>query len=97
MQLLAETEQSQISVKIRRPSGLDARSAVAVANAANRYRCPITIACGNETVDARSIMDLILLNARNDQDLLIGAEGDDANRALDAMRELVENDFGVPN
>ena len=45
-------------------------------------------------VDAKSIVRVMSLKARNGQILNLKAEGKDANQALNALIEFVQNSFG---
>ncbi|RZI59834.1 MAG: HPr family phosphocarrier protein, partial [Zymomonas sp.] len=45
------------------------------------------------TVDARSIMGLLMLGAGNGCDIGIEAEGPDAEEAVTALKELVDRRF----
>ena len=47
-----------------------------------------------ETADGKSILSVLLLAASRGTSLIIKAEGDDEERAIDALVELVEQKFG---
>ena len=80
---------------IRRPSGLDAAGAVMVANTVNRFSCRILVRCGNRVASGHSIMDLILLNGCFQEELVFEAVGEEGAQATEALRKLVEEDFGL--
>ena len=46
-------------------------------------------------VEAKSIMDLLTLGAAQGTELTLEAEGPDAQEAIDALAEVVENDFST--
>ena len=95
MQVLADKIPTLATAQIDHPMGLSARAAVIMANAANRYRCRISISCDGRKVDGRSIMDLILLNAKRRDRITIETQGEDSERALEALSKLIEDDFGL--
>lgn len=74
-------------------AGLHARSAAMLVKAAARYQCTVTLACNGRTANARSLMDLLRLGARQGHDLTIRAEGPDADVALRDVTELIERGF----
>jgi phosphocarrier protein len=48
---------------------------------------------GDECVDGKSIMHLMMLAATQGTDLQIEASGADAQEAVDALRDLVQSGF----
>lgn len=74
--------------------GLHARASAKVVEAAARFKATITVRKGNQTVDARSIMGLMMLAAGIGSDVEIAAEGPDAADAMTAILALVEAKFG---
>ena len=73
--------------------GLHARAAARFVRLAGQFRSGIHVARGGRRVDGKSILGLLLLSAARGSVLEISAEGDDAGRALDALRALVERGF----
>ncbi len=61
---------------------------------ANKFACGIEVKKATLTVDAKSIMSVMRLAATKGTKLLITADGDDAEQALDALSELVHKGFG---
>ncbi|MBV8801270.1 MAG: HPr family phosphocarrier protein [Alphaproteobacteria bacterium] len=74
--------------------GLHARAAAKLVEAAARFRSHIQVRKDGETVDARSILGLMMLNARIGTSIEIVVEGADAPEALAAVLALVEAKFG---
>lgn len=74
--------------------GLHARPSTQIATAANRFDADITIAKDDMTVDAKSVLDLLMLAAECGSELTIQAVGDDAAEAVAAIAALVEQRFG---
>lgn len=81
-------------VKIVNKKGLHARASAKIVEAAARFQSQITISKDGQSVDARSIMGLMMLAASIDCEIRIDVEGPDADEALKAMLALVEAKFG---
>jgi len=73
--------------------GLHVRAATALARTAGRFAAQITVARGEERVDAKSIMGLLLLTASQGTTIVVEAKGGDATEAVMAIGELVESGF----
>lgn len=71
--------------------GLHARPAAKFVETANAYDCDITVkAAGcDEFVDARSMLAVTSLGVAQGDDVVIQAEGEDAESALDALEEVL--------
>lgn len=74
--------------------GLHARPAMQFVDVANQYRSHIRVWKGDQCVDGKSIMHMMMLAATEGTGLRIEAEGDDARSALDALEQLVNSRFG---
>jgi phosphocarrier protein len=62
--------------------------------AAARFQSQITVSHDGQTVDARSIMGLMMMAAGIGKTIEIVAEGPDAQEAMTAILALVEAKFG---
>lgn len=74
--------------------GLHARAAAKLVEAAARFQSTIHINKDAESVDARSILGLMMLNARIGSHIEVTVEGPDAREALAAVLALIEAKFG---
>ena len=83
------------TVTISNRLGLHARPAMMLAECASGFACAVTIRRDgtDETVDGKSIMQLLMLAGTCGTKLQITAEGADATDALDALVRLVESGF----
>jgi len=73
--------------------GLHARPAARFVKAAAKQPVKVTIAkAGAEPVDAASILDVVTLDVHGGEDVILTAEGDGAEQALDELVEVVEAD-----
>lgn len=74
--------------------GLHARAAAKFVHTANRFRSRITVARGDRSMDGKSILGILLLAASQGTELLVTADGEDEESALEALAGLVEARFG---
>jgi phosphocarrier protein HPr len=74
--------------------GLHARAAAKLVEAAARFQSTLLIVKDGESVDARSILGLMMLNARLGSHIEVRAEGPDSVDALAAVLALIEAKFG---
>lgn len=84
----------EASAKIVNKKGLHARASAKVVEAAARFNAKITVSKDGQTVDARSIMGLMMLAASLGNTIDIVAEGPDADEAMTAILALVDAKFG---
>ncbi|MEX0731551.1 MAG: HPr family phosphocarrier protein [Aquisalimonadaceae bacterium] len=73
--------------------GLHARAAARFVAVASGFNATIRVIRGNRTVNGKSIMGVMMLAAGKGTSLVIEAEGDDANAALDALETLIDARF----
>ena len=88
------TARLSAAVVIPNKLGLHARAAAKLVEAAARFQSTILIVKDGESVDARSILGLMMLNARLGSHIEVSADGPDAPEALAAMLALIEAKFG---
>jgi phosphocarrier protein len=81
------------SLTILNNLGLHARAAALLAETASRYQAQVTISKDGHAVDAKSILELMLLAAAQGARIEVRAVGTDAGEAIDAIRELVDLRF----
>ncbi len=73
--------------------GLHARPAMALVDVANGFSSDIKIRKDKQVVDAKSIMQLMMLAATQGTVLTVTANGPDADAAVAAVVALVESKF----
>ena len=73
--------------------GLHARPAAAFVKIAGAFRAEISVERDDMVVNGKSIMGVMTLAAEPGSELLIRAEGDDAQAAADALADLVAKGF----
>jgi len=84
---------AEMTLTIQNEVGLHARPAAMFVQTANHFEADIQICCNERTANAKSILDVLTLGAAQGAVIEIKAEGNDANEALFALQNLVENNF----
>ena len=84
------------TVTITNKLGLHARPAMMFVEAASKFEADVTVCRVDdpETIDGKSIMQMMMLAATQGTDVRICAKGDDAHAAIECLCELVEGKFG---
>ncbi len=67
------------------------RPAMQFVDCASGFNADITVSKGSQTVDAKSIMQITMLAAAKGTKLTITAVGNSAQKAVDALAEVLEN------
>lgn len=86
----------ELKMIIRNKVGLHARPAALFANTARQFRSKIVVWHKDRFADAADVVKLVTLAIYQDTEFLVSAEGEDAETALTALKNLVENNFGEP-
>jgi phosphocarrier protein len=79
---------------IKNRLGLHARAAARLVQTVNRFRSDVTIERDGLEVNGKSIMGLLMLAAPQGSKINIAVKGDDAEQALAAVRQLIDDKFG---
>ena len=74
--------------------GMHARPAAMFVKLASRFRSDIFVSKGEEQVNGKSIMGVMMLAAGKGTKLKITAVGDDAEAAIAEFEKLVKSKFG---
>ncbi|WP_425396594.1 HPr family phosphocarrier protein [Aeoliella sp.] len=74
-------------------NGLHIRPAEQLARLANRFVAQIGLIHESQRVDAKSIMEMLTLGARQGASVVIEAQGSDAQEAVEAILALVQSEF----
>lgn len=82
------------TVQILNRNGLHARPAAEIVKLAAKYTSEITISRDDTEVNGKSIMGVMMLAAECGASILLRANGDDAEQAIDAIATLIANKFG---
>lgn len=80
-------------IEIKNKLGLHARAAAKLVHTAARFKSDIKIRKGDEEVDGKSILGILLLAAGRGSVVTIRADGEDERDALDAIEKLIDAKF----
>ncbi|MCB1077645.1 MAG: HPr family phosphocarrier protein [Verrucomicrobiae bacterium] len=77
------------------PEGLHARPAAKFVKLSNRFASDIWVRRGDEEVNGKSIMGLMMLAAERGAVIRVSANGNDAEAALSSLGELIDSGFNI--
>ncbi len=72
--------------------GLHARPAAQFVKTAKQFSSEVVVKKGDKEANAKSSLKIMTLGARKGDTIVIQAEGDDAQEAVDALTELISAD-----
>ena len=76
-------------MQVTNPTGLHARPTSELVRCAMRFKSAITLETNGRVCSAISIMDIMTADIRNGAEIVVTAEGPDANLALDAIEKCL--------
>jgi phosphocarrier protein len=77
---------------VKNKQGLHARPAALFVQVANKFDARITVKHGKEEVNGKSIMGILMLGAEKGSQIMIEAEGSDADAAVLELEKIVSNE-----
>lgn len=80
-------------VVIRNKLGLHARAATKLAKLTQQFDAQVEITQGEQTVNAASVMCLLLLASGQGRTITVSAEGPEAEQAVQAITALIADRF----
>jgi phosphotransferase system HPr (HPr) family protein len=80
-------------MEIKNKLGLHARAAAKLVHVAARFKADIKVRKGEEEVDGKSILGILLLAAGRGSVIGVRADGPDESQALDAVQDLIDRKF----
>jgi phosphocarrier protein HPr len=90
---MTTTAPTTATANICNTRGLHARASAKFVKLASSFESEIQVTRDGTTVDARSIMGLLMLGAGNGCAIDIAAEGADAEQAIEALLDLIARKF----
>ncbi len=81
-------------LKVKNSLGLHARPAAMIAKLLQGSKSQVTISYRQETVNARSIMSILMLAIKKNSLVILTVEGEDAEETLKKLVDAFENLFG---
>ena len=88
---------AEATIQVENKVGLHARPVALFVQTANKYQSKVKVknlTTKGDFVDAKSIIMVLTLGVMKDHEVLIQTDGPDSDAALDALKVLIENDFG---
>ena len=82
------------TVTIANKNGLHARPAAEIVKTAAKFKSDITLVRDELEVNGKSIMGVMMLAAEYGAQLVLRADGSDAEEAVGALAKLIESKFG---
>ena len=80
-------------IEVKNKLGLHARAAAKLVHTAARFKSSIKIKKGDEEVDGKSILGILLLAAGRGSVIAVRADGEDEAEAVDAIEKLIDAKF----
>ena len=84
----------EIKISVEHEVGLHARPASKFVQTAAKYSSDIEVIQEDTKANAKSILAVLSLGVHKGAEILIKAEGEDADEALKTLEELVLDNFG---
>lgn len=81
-------------VKVKNPMGLHTRPAAVIVRLLQPLKSSVLFTYKQETVNARSIMGILMLAARKNAQITITVEGVDAEQVMDVLTRAFNEQFG---
>lgn len=85
---------TSISTTLKNESGLHARPAHIFVSTAQSFASTIAVIKDGKKVDGKSILAILTLGVANGTEIIIEANGEDEQEAIDALHALIESNFG---
>ena len=81
-------------VKVKNALGLHARPATVIARLLQKSKSKVSFTHRKETINAKSIMSVLMLAVGKNGQIIITVEGEDAEETLKSLIEAFETEFG---
>ncbi|MGD0665018.1 MAG: HPr family phosphocarrier protein [Rhabdochlamydiaceae bacterium] len=81
-------------LKVKNPLGLHARPASMIAKLLQGSKSQVTLAYRQETINARSIMSILMLAIKKNSVITLTVEGEDAEETMKKLITGFETQFG---
>lgn len=81
-------------VRVKNTLGLHTRPATAIVKMLQNCKSDVLFTCKRETINAKSILSILMLAAKKNTVITIIADGVDAEEIVEKLVEAFENKFG---
>ncbi len=84
----------EVKTVVENRVGLHARPAAAFVQEAMKYECSITLESGGKKADGKSIFQVLALGVKQGQEVLIRADGENEEAAIENLVQLLSSPDG---
>ncbi len=81
-------------MQVKNKLGLHTRPATVIVKLLQESKSDVFFTHKEETINAKSILSILLLAARKNSKITISVEGDDADKTMEKLLGAFENQFG---
>lgn len=81
-------------VRVKNSLGLHTRPATVIVKLLQNCKCDVSFTLRRETVNAKSILSILMLAAKKNSNITISVEGETAVEVMDKLEDAFENGFG---
>jgi len=84
----------ELKSTVKHQVGLHARPAALFVQTASKYTSDVTLSYNGKTKNAKSILGVLSMGIGANAEITIQADGEDEEEVVQALVELIENNFG---
>lgn len=81
-------------VRIKNVLGLHTRPATVIVKLLQNCKCDVTFTLKRETINAKSILSILMLAAKKNSQITVSVEGEGAEDIMNKLEAVFENGFG---
>lgn len=81
-------------VQVKNPLGLHIRPATVIVQLLQNVKSSVKFSCRRETIDARSVLSILMLAAKKNSQITIIVDGEDATMTMEKLVAAFEAGFG---
>ncbi len=81
-------------LRVKNALGLHTRPSAAIVKLLQPLKASVSFTYRNETINARSILSILMLAARKNAQLVVTIEGEDAALTMEKLSAAFETEFG---
>ncbi len=85
---------AEAKATIENKTGIHARPASLFVQTASKFKSKVKIAAKGKEVDAKSILMIMSMGLVKGTDVVLKADGDDAEEAVATLKKLIDDKFG---
>lgn len=81
-------------VQVKNTMGLHTRPATSIVKLLQNTKCDVSFTYKRETINAKSILSILMLAAKKNSKITITVDGEDATNIMDLLVAAFDNEFG---